>query len=369
MNLSTPRILASDEAENSIMQTISIAVSAILIAAGLITAPSLINNARDVNAKTDLANLSYAQEAALADTGHYYQNLNRGEVKSLAEYKSPETGKALVKYTTSGDVFNVAVACDSAFVLKTTSRSGKTFYRTSESTKITTSAPSLTEAGLADCYDGDATKVAGLEGRYDALKGLDLAVTASRPATAVQADLVKYTDAVADNGTSPVTGGSSAPVETPATPAAFPEHTTGLFWNQVRTADVTSQSGINWTFWDPRWYNGQVSGSWGASDIQRAQQYGPILLAGTGASHAMSNVHVWIDGQEVAVPQSGWTATEPHDTGVSDEYGRDSWVGLNIKYTGATNPLLGHQTGWDNQLTIQFTANGQTNYLDFTPSY
>ena len=41
----------NDIAENSIMQTISIAVSAILIAAGLITAPSLINNARDVNAK------------------------------------------------------------------------------------------------------------------------------------------------------------------------------------------------------------------------------------------------------------------------------------------------------------------------------
>ena len=67
-----PRRLALDDtAENSIMQTISIAVSAILIAAGLITAPSLINNARDTNARQDLANVAYSQDYALANTGSY----------------------------------------------------------------------------------------------------------------------------------------------------------------------------------------------------------------------------------------------------------------------------------------------------------
>lgn len=55
-------LLSRDGGENSIMQTITIAVSAILIAAGLVTAPGLINNARDNNARIDLANLAYAQE-------------------------------------------------------------------------------------------------------------------------------------------------------------------------------------------------------------------------------------------------------------------------------------------------------------------
>jgi len=142
-----------DEAENSIMQTISIAVSAILIAAGLVTAPSLINNARDVNAKGDLANVAYAEEAGNADAGHYFQNVNRGEPSSLADYRGPD-GR-IIKYTTSGDVFNIGVTCgegdDSTFVLKTLSASGHTFYRTSESTRITETAPAYADTGLADC--------------------------------------------------------------------------------------------------------------------------------------------------------------------------------------------------------------------------
>lgn len=53
------------------MQTISIAVSAILIAAGLITAPGLINNAKDTNARHDLASISTAQEYSMSNDGVY----------------------------------------------------------------------------------------------------------------------------------------------------------------------------------------------------------------------------------------------------------------------------------------------------------
>jgi len=109
-----------DEAENSIMQTISIAVSAILIAAGLITAPSLINNARDVNAKQDLANISLAQEYAVANDGRYYSNLMKGEDDSLFEAvrnsgytaAGPDGGiGGSVAYTTSSGVYSHAVTC------------------------------------------------------------------------------------------------------------------------------------------------------------------------------------------------------------------------------------------------------------------
>jgi hypothetical protein len=69
------RLMTSDSAENSIMQTITIAVSAILIASGLVTAPGLINNARDNNAKTNLSNIAYAQEYEMADKGAYAPSL------------------------------------------------------------------------------------------------------------------------------------------------------------------------------------------------------------------------------------------------------------------------------------------------------
>ena len=271
-----------DEAENSIMQTISIAVSAILIAAGLITAPSLINNARDVNAKTDLANLSYAQEAALADTGHYYQNLNRGEAKSLADYKSPETGKALVRYTTSGDVFNVAVACDSAFVLKTTSQSGKTFYRTSESTKITDTAPSMAASGLDDCYDGDATKVEAVKDRLDTLTNLD-----TRAADAVK----QYADVVAADGTSPVTGGTTAPGTTAPISDALPSPTInnseiGSGWNSGRTFDATTRKGLSWTLKNA-----------GEFDAAKFPWAGP---AANGADAKIDAAKFWYRGGSVA---------------------------------------------------------------------
>jgi type II secretory pathway pseudopilin PulG len=140
-------VLRLDVAENSIMQTITIAVSAILIAAGLMTAPGLINNARDNNATSDLSNLAEAQESALSNVGSYATIVNPAstDVTSL-----PKT--SLLKYNLSGGTSGTeAVTCGgSYFVLAETSASGKTFYRDSTSGKTVTDVNDLTIPPCAD---------------------------------------------------------------------------------------------------------------------------------------------------------------------------------------------------------------------------
>jgi hypothetical protein len=140
-------LLGYDRAENSIMQTITIAVSAILIAAGLVTAPGLINNARDNNATTDLANIAYAQEFAVATDGNYHDGLNEGDPDSLADVIASSDGSSGVKYTLSGGVEGTAaIVCTSPdfYLLKATSSSGKTFYRSSESGKTSSDINEIT---------------------------------------------------------------------------------------------------------------------------------------------------------------------------------------------------------------------------------
>jgi len=153
--------LTDDSAENSIMQTISIAVSAILIAAGLITAPSLINNARDVNAKTDLANLAYAEEYAMANDGRYYEDVvNDGSDTSLWErVRSAPDGQ--VAYTLSdGVTYHEAFTCTSArdgqdaYLLRAVSASGMMLFRSSESTRVSSNANDLE---LPECIWSAAT--------------------------------------------------------------------------------------------------------------------------------------------------------------------------------------------------------------------
>jgi len=138
-------ILRRDTAENSIMQTITIAVSAILIAAGLVTAPGLINNARDNNATTDLANMAYAQEFYLSSDGVYTERVT----EDLADSEGWWLGKmGNIKYSLSGNVVNhaalICVAPDTAYLLKAESSSGKVFFRASGSGKTSTVISELT---------------------------------------------------------------------------------------------------------------------------------------------------------------------------------------------------------------------------------
>lgn len=132
-------LMRGDTAENSIMQTISIAVSAILIAAGLITAPSLINNARDVNGKGDLAAIAMAQEYSLADVGEYQHHLY--DMVKNANAKMTTSGRDIIIFHGNNPV------CHSAFAK---SASGETFYRTSAATstsKMPTIWPLTAPAG------------------------------------------------------------------------------------------------------------------------------------------------------------------------------------------------------------------------------
>jgi Tfp pilus assembly protein PilE len=126
--------LRSDAAENSIMQTITIAVSAILIAAGLVTAPGLINNARDNNARTDLANIAYAEEFNLANEGKYAANLKALQDNTEAQIAAGNSGPRL---TLSGGTKVHVVATGDAYTLYAQSQSGKVFTRVNTNAEVT----------------------------------------------------------------------------------------------------------------------------------------------------------------------------------------------------------------------------------------
>ena len=141
----------SDRAENSIMQTITIAISAILIAAGLVTAPGLINNARDNNARGDLANVAYAQEFLLADRGEYANS-----VAALKEAAAANDGQTKIRFTQSGKVELDIKTCASpkSYIARAKSESGKYYYRSSTSAKTTTSLSDLSyDSACIDASD------------------------------------------------------------------------------------------------------------------------------------------------------------------------------------------------------------------------
>jgi len=129
-----------DGGENSVMQTISIAVSVIIFAVGLINAPGLINSAKDSNATNDISNLVLAEESVLAESGKYLTGLDKGVPESLFAQSN-------LKVTLSGGVKNHSiVVCEKpqAFLIKATSAAGKTFYRSSFSTLTSTDITKIT---------------------------------------------------------------------------------------------------------------------------------------------------------------------------------------------------------------------------------
>ena len=126
--------LAADAGENSIMQTITIAVSAILIAAGLVTAPGLINNARDNNARTDLANIAFSQEFNLANTGEYATSISALQTSAEAAIAAGTSGPRL---TLSGGVdVQIFNADNDGYTVIAISQSGKVFHRLAGSGQV-----------------------------------------------------------------------------------------------------------------------------------------------------------------------------------------------------------------------------------------
>lgn len=169
MNLMTT--LRTDRAENSIMQTITIAVSAILIAAGLVTAPGLINNARDNNARIDLANLAYAQELYAAGYDGEINFLSGSAPEHLAAMLPGAAAEPLtwasgqgryaltleelldagLDVTLSGGVEHaMTVSPDGRqYLMAAESESGNIFYRSSGSARTSADADDIETHGLA----------------------------------------------------------------------------------------------------------------------------------------------------------------------------------------------------------------------------
>lgn len=170
------RAVCSDAAENSIMQTITIAVSAILIASGLVTAPGLINNARDNNSRGDLANSAYAEESMLAAEGRYwaYDNYKDSEYRKL---EKPGVEGAVNLTVSSSPRLIVDVSDDGQKWMGTSySSSGKVFVRTSESAE-TIQVDADDFKSLAAPIAGEKIKIEGGEGKSVTIPdGLSLSV-------------------------------------------------------------------------------------------------------------------------------------------------------------------------------------------------
>lgn len=160
--------LRSDAAENSIMQTITIAVSAILIAAGLVTAPGLINNARDNNATTDLANIAFAQEFNLANTGSYAALGTPADASTVDSiYGNTKEviadGGSGPKITVSGGTWSsVEFVAGTSYSLVSVSQSGNVFLRTSDSgNTVNVGKVTFTGSGDAKAIDAFTPNAAG----------------------------------------------------------------------------------------------------------------------------------------------------------------------------------------------------------------
>lgn len=212
-------ILKNDSAENSIMQTITIAVSAILIAAGLVTAPGLINNARDNNATGDLANIAYAEAAVESNSTIMAFDNHPDSTYRLLE--NPGEDGSAVKFTTSGYQKNkngagrilVSVQGNN-WVGFTKSSSGKVFMRTSQnSNTVLVTDESRAAVGFAPLLGSAATF-----GGVSLPAGFSAAV-ATKMYEAVSTDVVyDFTQA----GTVPAPAGIGGAPVTAAPPANLP---------------------------------------------------------------------------------------------------------------------------------------------------
>jgi hypothetical protein len=120
----------SDRAENSIMQTITIAVSTILIAAGTATAPGIMNSQRENVVRTQLVNMVFAQEAWIAAKGTVNQNFvpSNGGLDNLSKWKYPYS------FATSSFKENPTVqwCYKNEYIISGTAKSGKVYFVSSE---------------------------------------------------------------------------------------------------------------------------------------------------------------------------------------------------------------------------------------------
>lgn len=134
------------------MQVISIAVSAILIVAGLVAAPGLINSARDTNAKGDIVNLAKGMEVYHANVGGY-----PNDVKQLIDGKDVGIKTVISDGATAQIVPNTRNV--DSWCLSVRSRSGTWFSRISESTKIHSGTSLKSSLSSLECSGMDTSQL------------------------------------------------------------------------------------------------------------------------------------------------------------------------------------------------------------------
>jgi len=105
-------VLADDRAENSVMQTITIAVIAITSLAGLVTIPNIVysNNVRAI--QVDLKNIRTAQSWMYSDSGRY---LTSADIPKLVKGQLPTT-KVMPSNGVSLGIINVPVASGGGYI-------------------------------------------------------------------------------------------------------------------------------------------------------------------------------------------------------------------------------------------------------------
>lgn len=233
-------IARSDAAENSIMQTITIAASAILIAAGLVTAPGLINNARDNNATTDLANVAYVQAAVSATTSDFwaYDNFPTSTYHAL---EAPDSSIKLTPsgYSAGGKGRLLVDAAGDQWVAVAKSASGRIFLRTSEGSHTVEVTQAVVDSfGFANQMVGTPASfgAARVGAMVDAVKG-DYAYDFSVAGTVRTSPNGEGTGD-ASVVTTPTTPPSTAPTTPPSTEPSSPPVTT-----QPTAPPVTTKPG------------------------------------------------------------------------------------------------------------------------------
>jgi len=218
------RVVHDDDAENSIMQTITIAVSAILIAAGLVTAPGLINNARDNNATTDLANSALAEESLLAADGKYwvYDNFNASQYRQM---EKPAI-EGSVNFTPSAKSRLIIETTDDGkkWVATSYSTSGKVFARSSESAK-TTQLSDANFSSFSSVLAGEKIVLANASPKGSDLiipEGITVATVSNMYEASVEEEPYDFTRAATRTADLPGEGIPTLGASTPSNPAPAP---------------------------------------------------------------------------------------------------------------------------------------------------
>jgi hypothetical protein len=125
-------------ATDPILVIAAIAVSLILLVGGSFAVAGMINNGKDLNAKSDLDKIATAEAASQSgSTGSYLSwEITAAGVPTVDTPSGKDLSKGDVGFTPSdGEAIKVAANAN-GWVAGVKSTTGKTFYRTSTSSKI-----------------------------------------------------------------------------------------------------------------------------------------------------------------------------------------------------------------------------------------